>query len=128
VADTGGTRENGVTFLKESEADWQRTEIQLLQTYGYRVCEFRKARIKKDGVDVYRTPFGAQGNGMVDIIAARPSSGNRPGRVLFIENKSEEGTLSPDQELWRAVLELCPGVEYWLARPSDYDKFVVLWE
>jgi hypothetical protein len=104
-----------------TEADWQKTVIDLLHVYRYKVCEFRKARVKRDGEDVYRTPFGADGKGMTDLIAVRP------GRVLFIENKSDTGKLSPEQEEWRQVLSQCPGVEYYLARPKDYERLKAIW-
>ena len=113
--------------MKISESDWQKTIIALLQTYGYRVCEFRKARVKKDGQDVYRTPFGADGNGMVDLIAVRTEQRDnfgiqtRKGRIIWIEDKSETGKLSPDQILWKEAIEKAGG-EYILARPSDYDR------
>ena len=115
-------------MLKISEADWQRTLIDLLKLYGYRVCEFRKARVKKDGQDVYRTPFGAEGKGMTDLIAVREeyvsrslTLPSRRGRIIFIEDKSETGKLSPDQILWKEAIEAAGG-EYYLARPSDYDR------
>jgi len=98
------------------EKDWQRTLVDLLRLYGWRVCEFRKARIKKDGQDVYRTPFGADGKGMTDLIAIKPP------RVAFIENKTERGRLSPEQIIWRELLTACPGVEYYLAKPSDFEQ------
>lgn len=56
------------------------------------------------------------------------------GRVLFIELKSEKGKLTksrwnkagtrfmPGQEDWAEALNACPGVEYYLFRPSDWDE------
>jgi hypothetical protein len=104
-----------------TEADWQSTVIDLLKVYRYKVCEFRKARVKRDGEDVYRTPFGADGKGMTDLIAARP------GRVLFIENKSDTGTLSQEQKEWQDILCQCPGVEYYISRPKDFDRLKAIW-
>ena len=57
--------------------------------------------------------------GVPDILAARN------GRVLFIELKSEKGTLSADQAAWFAELPL--GSYHLTAlvlRPSGYDAFL----
>ena len=110
-----------ICFVNMPEFEWQRTVIELLHVYRYKVCEFRKARVKKDGEDVYRTPFGADGKGMTDLIATRP------GRVLFIENKSDTGKQSWEQIEWMELLLQCPGIEYYLSRPKDYDKLVEEW-
>ncbi len=110
-------------MLKISESDWQRTLLALLKLYGYRVCEFRKARCKKDGQDVYRTPFGADGVGFVDLVAVRPGIRQTEPRIIFIELKSETGKLSPEQEAWKVAIVAADG-EYYLARPSDYDRLV----
>jgi Holliday junction resolvase len=52
----------------------------------------------KGGIDVYRTPFGADGTGMVDCIAVKNDV------CLFIENKSENGKASPEQMKWLLAL------------------------
>ena len=55
----------------------------------------------------------------------------RPPRLLFIEVKTADGRLSkghwnkgrtrwlPGQDTWRDALVQCPGVEYYLCRPSN---------
>lgn len=43
----------------------------------------------------------------------------RRGRLVFAELKSETGSLSRQQRLWRDVLRLVPGVEYFVWKPGD---------
>ena len=95
------------------EADWQRTVIEAARRHGWKVCEFRKARVKRGGVDVYRTPFGADGVGFPDLLMVRPP------RVLVVENKSENGKISPEQMDWLLQLGGCPGIEVRVLKPSD---------
>ncbi len=57
----------------------------------------------------------------------------RPPRVIFAELKVGKGRLTrprlnkgktrllPGQTTWKAALELCPGVEYYLWMPEDLD-------
>jgi len=101
----------------------QKQVIALLRILGYKVCEFRKARRMKGGVDTYITPFGADGQGFPDLFANRPrSSGSPLGRLVFIECKSSKGKLSPAQEMWKAILEECLMAEYYCVKPADFDE------
>jgi hypothetical protein len=100
----------------KSEAEFQKELIKKLQGIGWLVCEFRKARVMKNRKDVYRTPFGADGEGFPDLVAVKPP------QVLFIENKSENGTASPVQIRWLLALGKCPGVEVHVLKPSDTEK------
>ena len=45
----------------------------------------------------------------------------RPPRVVFIECKTEKGTLTPEQERTIKLLNGCPGVEVYIARPSNLE-------
>jgi hypothetical protein len=45
----------------------------------------------------------------------------RPPRVVFAELKREKGKSTIHQDEWGALLAACPGVEYFLWRPSDLD-------
>lgn len=45
----------------------------------------------------------------------------RPPRVVFIELKTMRGRLSDAQEAAGEMFKACPGVEYYLLRPSDVD-------
>lgn len=98
------------------EKDFQRSLIVLLHTFHYKVCEFRKARVKKDGVDTYRTPFGADGVGHPDLLAVHPESGNS----FYVECKSDKGVLSCEQKDWLDWLRKC-GHTYFMWRPRDWD-------
>lgn len=46
----------------------------------------------------------------------------RDGRLLFVELKSERGTLNPAQRVWLAELRRCPGVEAYVWRPSAWSE------
>ncbi len=41
------------------------------------------------------------------------------GRVIFAELKTNEGKLTWEQDEWGYILSKCPGVEYYIWRPSD---------
>lgn len=43
------------------------------------------------------------------------------GPLLFIEVKTERGTLTPAQRCWLGMLETVPGVLAMVARPSDWE-------
>ena len=45
-------------------------------------------------------------------------------RILFAELKSEKGKLTGEQQEWIAGLELIPGVEVHVWRPSDWPSIV----
>jgi len=114
-------------ILKLSEKDWQTTCIDLLHVYGYKVAHFRGAW-SQDGKR-FTTPVQADGKGFPDLFASLPRSPGHPlGRVLLIECKTDNGKLSPAQEEWRRLLEECLGIEYYLARPRDYDRLVEEWK
>jgi hypothetical protein len=67
----------------------------------------------------YVTPV--QGDkGLPDLILARVE-GNI-GVVLFVELKSDEGQLSPEQKQWAWVLNRSQ-VEYYVIRPSNEQEF-----
>ena len=48
----------------------------------------------------------------------------RPPRVVFAELKTENGRVTPAQREVMRLLSLCPGVEVYLWRPSDWDEIV----
>lgn len=100
-----------------TEAAHQVNVINLLHDNGWKVCEFRKARIKKAGQDVYRTPFGADGPGFPDLFAVRPP------RAMLIEDKSDTGAASPNQVNWLLLCGRCPQLEVRVVRPEDMAEF-----
>lgn len=48
----------------------------------------------------------------------------RPPRVLFVELKSDKGVLTLDQIIWKEALEACPGISYYLWKPSQWSEVV----
>ncbi len=46
----------------------------------------------------------------------------RPPVVLFVELKSEDGKLRPEQREWLEALSRCEGVEARLWRPPDFEE------
>jgi hypothetical protein len=95
------------------------TVIDLLHHYGYRVCEFRKVKVKRaNGDEFYQTPFGADGIGMCDLIAI-----NREKKSLIvIENKRQDGQASKEQIEWlKDWSAVCDKV--YILKPDDYEQF-----
>ena len=96
--------------LVESEADFVSWIVDYAHLHGWLVSHQRPALTGKG----WRT--ATQGDaGFVDLVLARA------GVAIFIEAKSEIGTLSPPQEAWQEALkgdgvatELC-----FVFRPSD---------
>ena len=54
--------------------------------------------------------------GMTDLILCRPP------RLILAELKSATGKLTASQEEWAELLKACPGVEYYLWRPEQWDE------
>ena len=48
----------------------------------------------------------------------------RPPRVIFAELKTEKGRLTAFQRSAGELLMLCPGIEYYLFRPRDWNEIV----
>ena len=46
----------------------------------------------------------------------------RPPRLIFAELKREKGKLTESQEEWAELLKACPGVEYYIWKPSDIEQ------
>lgn len=109
-----------VSVPDESEAEFQAALIELLHTYAYKVCEFRKAaRLKKDGTVTYRTPFGADGVGMPDLYVAHPESGVN----FWVECKSNTGKVSLAQWQWHETIRKCGEIVF-VWRPGEWDAIV----
>ncbi len=92
-----------------SEKAWQAQVIDLARTLGYRVAHFRPAMTGKG----WRTPVAADGAGFPDLVLV--------GRkVVFLELKSERGSVADDQAAWLEAIRRAGGEAYVL-RPSDLD-------
>ena len=78
-----------------------------------------KAAAENFGWRIYHT-FDSQrsASGFPDLALVRPP------RVIFAELKRQNGRLTLTQEWWRELLEACPGVQYHLWRPSDWEEIV----
>lgn len=95
--------------LTISEADFQRTVIDLAVLSGWTVAHFRPARTDRG----WRTAMSGH-PGAPDLILARR------GVVLLAELKRQHGRVSPQQRAWLAQL----GDAGRLWRPSDWAEIV----
>lgn len=48
----------------------------------------------------------------------------RPPKIIFVELKRENGKLTTHQQEWADLLKACPGVEYYLWQPSQFEQIV----
>ena len=97
--------------FQPSEEDFGKTVIELAQLYDWLVSHFRPGRTLQG----WRTAI--QGDkGFPDLVLVRSP------RVIFAELKSERGRLTPEGKAWKELLEQCPGVEYYLWRPEDWEE------
>lgn len=104
----------------QSEAAFQAAVVQLARLSRWRVAHFRKVRtVDHAGRPRWQTPVAADGAGFPDLVLARA------GRLIFAELKAEDGSLDPEQRVWRERLEeiaiASAGlVSYRVWRPSDW--------
>ena len=77
-----------------SEADLQRTVMDMARALGWRVYHNRRtARTRRDGTVIYHTSYSGDG-GFPDLLLARA------GKIIVAELKSKRGVVSDDQVLW----------------------------
>ena len=88
--------------------------IQLARLCNYRVAHFRPALTRSGH---WMTPVQADGSGFPDLVLVRPPRGPIPGKVLFVEVKTDRGRVTRDQNFWALDL-LAAGAEYHVWRPS----------
>jgi hypothetical protein len=91
-----------------SEREFMAAVIALARSCGWVVAHFRPARTATG----WRTPVAANGKGFVDLVLARYC-------LLYVELKTEKGTLSKDQKKWRDAI-LYAGGDWRLWRPRDW--------
>ena len=101
------------TQIKLSEKDFSHTVEDLLDLFHWQWSHSRPARTKYG----WTTALSGK-KGEPDYRALRPP------RYLLLELKTEEGKLTPEQQEWADLLLACPGIEYHLFRPSDYERIV----
>jgi hypothetical protein len=97
------------------EASFQAVVLGVARLAGWRSLHIRPAR-RVDGS--WRTPVGGDGKGWPDLTLVRPP------RLLFVELKSERGTLRAEQRDWLDTLRLLPMAEVYLWTPADWDELV----
>jgi len=104
--------------MKLSEKDFLGQVIDLAHIFGWRVAHFRPAKTERG----WRTAVQADGAGFPDLVMTRKDK----GMCYFIELKSSEGKLSPEQEEWvyelQVVAENSLGVCYFCWKPGDFDE------
>ena len=95
-----------------SEAEWQRTLVEMAEALGWVAFYTRKSAIP--GANGWRALGPA---GYPDLTLVHP----RQKRVLWVECKAEKGRLSPAQTRWLDTLTAA-GQEAWTWRPSNSDE------
>lgn len=98
--------------LIQTERAFQADFLRLAKLHGWHRAHFRPGRVTRKGVEKYETPVGADGRGWPDVVLVRE-------RVVFVELKSEAGTLRPEQAAWRDWL-VAAGAEWYCFKPSDW--------
>ena len=100
-----------------SEAEFQTAVVELAELCGWLLCHFHDSRREVKRRDGTRLFIGdAATSGFPDLVLVRPPE------VLFVELKSEKGRMTVTQKKWRDALSRCPGVRYYLWRPSDWGE------
>ena len=103
-----------------SEADLERSVVDMAHAFGWYVAGFRPARVTRKGQETWETPVKHDGKGFPDLVLVRGYSDAGRG-LLFVEIKAMKGTLSRDQQIW-ANLIVEAGGRYYCWRPSDMDE------
>jgi hypothetical protein len=86
---------------EQTEKDFQRQVLDLCKLYRWRAYHPMLSKWSEKGYP--------------DLTLVRPP------RVIYAELKRDSGKLTPAQDEWAELLLACPGVEYYVWRPSDFD-------
>jgi hypothetical protein len=106
-----------------SEAEFMKQVIEYAKLHCWLAVHFRSTRtLRADGSVRYQTPVQADGAGWPDLVLVREARGDREGRVVFAELKTDRGRVRPGQVEWIRCLQSA-GAEAYLWRPGDW-KFV----
>lgn len=93
-----------------TEAEFERTVLELARVFEWKCAHFRAARTANGS---WRTPVAGDGRGWPDWVFVRE-------RTVFAELKSAKGRLSPEQIQWLEWLKAADQEAYcW--RPGDWD-------
>jgi hypothetical protein len=84
------------------ESDFQRQVLDVARIYGWRAYHPMLSKWSE--------------RGFPDLTLVRPP------RIVFAELKRETGKRTSFQDEWAELLTDCPGVEYFLWRPSDIER------
>ena len=98
-------------MIPVSEADFQKTVIELAQKMGWLVAHFRPARTEKG----WRTPVSADGKGFPDLIMVH----EQYGWIVVAEIKSETGKVTPEQDKWLKAFQACLPFDVFTWRAND---------
>ncbi len=112
MADPSPSRASVPPPLDCSEEELQSEVVQLAQNHLWRVFHQRPARTVKG----WRSAVSGEGKGFTDLVLVKFS-------ILFVELKTEKGTLSDDQKAWRDAI-LAAGGNWRLWRPRDWRDIV----
>jgi hypothetical protein len=116
VAMLDGTDDEVVAVLSGlTEEMLQHAFVEYARYHGWKAAHCRRARVRIGGVETWRTPMGADGNGWPDLVLCHPVM----GIMVVAEVKTETGVRSVEQEQWADWLIAC-GVAYRLWKPSDW--------
>lgn len=88
-------------FPSLRESDFQRQVLDLAKMFGWRVYHPMLSKWSE--------------RGFPDLTLIRPP------RVIFAELKRDKGRTTVHQDEWAALLLACPGVEYFLWKPADFE-------
>lgn len=105
--------------LQMTEKQFQDTVVDLAAVLGWRVHHVKPGMTSRG---TWLT--NVQGHvGFPDLVLAHAGfSGRQFGQqmpsIIFAELKSQRGRISDDQQAWADTLTACPGVEYYVWRPS----------
>ena len=102
-----------------TEADFQRSVIELAQRLGWLVAHFRPAQVGGR----WQTAVQGDGAGFPDLCMVRGE------RLILAELKAEKGRIRPEQRKWLDALQVVHDapvscVESYVWRPSDWDRIV----
>lgn len=107
--------------LEPTEAEWQRTVIELARMAGWKVHHTGKAQVRGQ----WLTPAHADGVGFPDLVLVATRRDIPPPRLLFIELKTNRGRLRTEQHAWGEAITKADHAhafawDVW--RPRDIDR------
>jgi hypothetical protein len=102
-----------------TETQFASTVEGLLNLYHWHWIHLRPARVLRNGIEIYETPYSGM-KGFMDYLAIRPP------RIVVAEIKGFNGKLTDEQQEWFDLWTQCQlvenqwNVEVYLWRPGDF--------